>query len=159
MHASERPAHLVLDGRRAVRVEDVALVEGRRNDAIEGGLAHCGLLPSVAWSSLAASRRVSAASHPGTPECALYRLSRSTVSRRRQSHALSGSCSSISARHVDTGSRNAASFDHDIGATCRFPSSSRQKMVPLNWNINGTSPVSSAKKYLPAVIVKSCVHA
>ena len=39
MHAAERPAHLVLDRRRAVRIEDVALVQRRGDKAIERALA------------------------------------------------------------------------------------------------------------------------
>ena len=80
--------------------------------------------------------------------------SASMVSLRRRSQPASGKWPSIAARHSGTGRRQVASRSHGSGVISR-PRSPRAKIVPRKSSRTGTSPPSSAWKYLAALTSRS----
>ena len=135
------PAHLVLRRARAVRVEHVPLVEHGVRD-------RAGLRRARA-SRVRLARAAAPPPRPSRPAraCPRYAARSSYADRLRRSHAWPGKCASIASRQTATGIRTWVSLCHGTGCTDNDPSAPLNT-VPLNSRISGTSPSSSAARYL-----------
>ena len=115
---AEVPALPVLHRRRAIRIENVALVQHRVGDFFHQFRVHreavsFGRRKQQFFKRLLPSRNAHCAS------CTRYR--RSKTSLRRTARRCSDNNASIMSRQTLTGSRNRASLSQEIGATCSAP--------------------------------------